>query len=258
MKYIIINADDFGMSKGTNEGIIECFKNGILTSASLMTDGFGYDDAVDKIKKYLDSKSGVHLNISAYLKTSKILNVHFLADYFKENILKIKNQGISITHIDFHKHLILVPTVFYAFNNLNNFHKINYYRISFEKLLFKKIKSYKNINSKNLVLSILSQFGFIYKILLNSKINFTGMVETGDWTIEKLLFLFENLPDGITEIMFHPGYVDDDLLRFDGKARLKLSREDEIKILTSSEIKNYINKNRNIKLIGWHHLNLRG
>lgn len=35
-KYLIVNADDFGLSPGVNRGIIECIEHGILTSASLM------------------------------------------------------------------------------------------------------------------------------------------------------------------------------------------------------------------------------
>src|SRR6266567_8340349 len=35
-RYLIINADDFGLSAGVNRGIIECAERGVLTSASLM------------------------------------------------------------------------------------------------------------------------------------------------------------------------------------------------------------------------------
>jgi predicted glycoside hydrolase/deacetylase ChbG (UPF0249 family) len=35
-KYLIVNADDFGLSSGVNRGIIECAERGVLTSASLM------------------------------------------------------------------------------------------------------------------------------------------------------------------------------------------------------------------------------
>ena len=35
-RFLIVNADDFGMSPGINEGIVRCHRAGIVTSASLM------------------------------------------------------------------------------------------------------------------------------------------------------------------------------------------------------------------------------
>jgi chitin disaccharide deacetylase len=35
-RYLIVNADDFGLSEGVNRGILECAERGILTSTSLM------------------------------------------------------------------------------------------------------------------------------------------------------------------------------------------------------------------------------
>jgi len=36
MKYLIVNADDFGAGRGINRGIVEAHRNGIVTSTSLM------------------------------------------------------------------------------------------------------------------------------------------------------------------------------------------------------------------------------
>ena len=36
MKKLILNADDFGLTRGVNEGIIRAHREGILTSATLM------------------------------------------------------------------------------------------------------------------------------------------------------------------------------------------------------------------------------
>src|SRR5262245_58421917 len=38
MKYLIVNGDDFGLSRGVNRGITEAHRLGILTSTSLMVD----------------------------------------------------------------------------------------------------------------------------------------------------------------------------------------------------------------------------
>ena len=36
MKYLIVNADDFGISPEVTKGIIEAFKNGIVTDTSIL------------------------------------------------------------------------------------------------------------------------------------------------------------------------------------------------------------------------------
>ena len=38
-KRLIVSADDFGLTVKVNEGIIEAYRNGIVTSASLMVNG---------------------------------------------------------------------------------------------------------------------------------------------------------------------------------------------------------------------------
>jgi len=45
MKRLIVNADDFGAGRGINRGIVEAHSEGILTSASLMVDMPGSEEA---------------------------------------------------------------------------------------------------------------------------------------------------------------------------------------------------------------------
>ncbi|MCB6144124.1 ChbG/HpnK family deacetylase, partial [Lachnospira pectinoschiza] len=46
MKKIIINADDFGYSSGVNQGIIKAFREGVLSSTTLMANMPGCDEAI--------------------------------------------------------------------------------------------------------------------------------------------------------------------------------------------------------------------
>ena len=43
---LIVNADDFGLSKGQNYGIIEAYRNGIVTSTTALVNGRAIDHAV--------------------------------------------------------------------------------------------------------------------------------------------------------------------------------------------------------------------
>jgi predicted glycoside hydrolase/deacetylase ChbG (UPF0249 family) len=45
MKRLIVNADDFGAGRGIDRGVVEAHRDGILTSASLMVDMSGSEEA---------------------------------------------------------------------------------------------------------------------------------------------------------------------------------------------------------------------
>lgn len=52
MKYLIINADDFGYSKPRDDGIIQCFRQGGISSASLMVNGVSAESGVALAKQH--------------------------------------------------------------------------------------------------------------------------------------------------------------------------------------------------------------
>lgn len=61
---IIINADDFGYSECISKGIIESYKNGIVTSTTIM---MNMPFAEESLKLYKEEKGlllGVHLNLT--------------------------------------------------------------------------------------------------------------------------------------------------------------------------------------------------
>ncbi len=50
-RQLIVNADDFGASEEVNEAIIRAYKEGVLTSASLMVTGDAFEQAVRLAKE---------------------------------------------------------------------------------------------------------------------------------------------------------------------------------------------------------------
>ncbi len=48
---LIINADDFGMTKSINYGIIDAFKDGTISSTSMMMNMPGVDHAISLMKE---------------------------------------------------------------------------------------------------------------------------------------------------------------------------------------------------------------
>jgi chitin disaccharide deacetylase len=61
MKQLILNADDFGLTRGVNEGIIRAHREGVLTSTTLMAGGAAFEDAVERAKANPGLGVGCHL-----------------------------------------------------------------------------------------------------------------------------------------------------------------------------------------------------
>lgn len=131
MSLLIINADDFGYSRGINLGIIEAYQKGILTSTTMMANMPGFEHGVELAKKNPDFGIGVHLSLTCgkpVLHDVPSLTdnglFHHISFYEKDfsidtdelyrewdaQIQKISENGIEPTHLDTHHHMnILSP-----------------------------------------------------------------------------------------------------------------------------------------------------
>ena len=120
---LLINADDFGFSKGVNYAIYECFKQGTITSTSMMVNMPAFEDAIELMKQHPNLfHVGLHLVTS--VQKSVVPGLKTLTDengYFYHNEEKIANcdidemrreyqaqmdkflaTGFKPTHIDWH------------------------------------------------------------------------------------------------------------------------------------------------------------
>lgn len=61
VRTFIVTADDFGLSPAINSGIVEAHTSGIVTAASLMATGEAFEDAVDRARATPSLEIGVHL-----------------------------------------------------------------------------------------------------------------------------------------------------------------------------------------------------
>src|SRR5262245_54457274 len=60
---LIVNADDFGRSHSINEAVIRAHREGILTTASLMVNEPGCDEAVALAREHPKLGVGLHLTL---------------------------------------------------------------------------------------------------------------------------------------------------------------------------------------------------
>lgn len=63
-KLLIINADDFGLNDAANEGIVQCFLAGSVTSTTLMVNAPATGRAVVLAKRYAGLGVGLHFNLT--------------------------------------------------------------------------------------------------------------------------------------------------------------------------------------------------
>lgn len=123
MKKLIVNADDFGFNENINRGIVEAYKNGIVTTTSMMVTKEGFEDAVRLSRENSGLEIGVHLDLDNFFNIDHVsgvlldrnVDVSKLKDIENEIIRQIeifKCNNIPITHLSSHHNVHLVEKVF--------------------------------------------------------------------------------------------------------------------------------------------------
>jgi predicted glycoside hydrolase/deacetylase ChbG (UPF0249 family) len=192
---IIINADDFGMSKEINEGILFAHKQGLITSASIMA-GPEKNHAIELAKKH-KLPCGVHLygGEKAHLIFIKsLISRKFrnnLRDRFENQILDLKKE-IEIKHLDSHKHIHMFPPIFDIVSALAKKHNLRL-RLS-----------------KKIDISLFNRLGIILFYPRNkkkAKKENIEIINSYGTSHKKLNKLINNVKDG--EIIVHPGIINE-------------------------------------------------
>jgi len=133
MTKLIINSDDFGYSRGMNYAILDTHQLGVLTSATLMPNMFGFEQAVEMAKqcpklgvgihlvltcqkpllnthKHLTREDGIFYHVSEYSAGKIELTPEWASEVEAEweaQIQKVLACGIKPTHFDSHHHMHL-------------------------------------------------------------------------------------------------------------------------------------------------------
>jgi len=86
---------------------------------------------------------------------------------------------------------------------------------------------------------------------LNTPERFYGITQTGFLDLRGFADMVRSLPDGISELMCHPGYVDAELTRT--PTRLGVQRERELELLTGPEVRRLL-ENAGVELVSYRDL----
>lgn len=274
-KKLIIAADDFGLTRGVNEGMVRAYQEGVVTSLNLLPSGEAFEDALSLAKDIGLKEAGAHLAltetspVAEAAKVRSLINdeggfskghLDFLAKYFSGNIaedeiyIEWKSQlekaistGIKITNLSSHEHLHMVPKLLSILIKLAKEHDVPAIRYPHSDsssrgfgvgLLVKKTAL--ACLEGNMGTSLRAS-GIIYPE------HFLGFFDSGHITEDVLLDMFGRLKDGTTELVCHPGFLDKRVL---DKYTFHKNSEAELFALTSRRVKKEADENK-VELIGY-------
>lgn len=231
MKKIIINADDFGYSKETNEAIKLGYETGIITSTSLIANLDGFENAVREVLPQIPQINvGFHFNI---IEGKSLTNQPMLCDkngFFNNNyfqlMLKSQNkeflnqveiefkaqiekilQHCKISHIDSHVHTGSIPNIHKLITKLTKEYNIKHIRTPYEKPYIVLNKSFNIQFLINILKNILlNTFSLINKKEINTNNYFIGVLYTGMMNEQTIISGLKRIKkeNSLTEIIFHP------------------------------------------------------
>jgi hopanoid biosynthesis associated protein HpnK len=287
VKNLIVNADDLGWTEGVNRGIAEAHRNGIVTSSSLLANGSAFASAVELVRAMPGLGVGVHLNLSegepvaARQQLKSLVNEAGMLAGGPESLLlrlarrglardeveqewdaqirKVRGAGIQPTHLDGHKHVHMLPGLFEIALRLAKRHGIGAVRVALESSNLRAALSTggdhrasvvmkQGVQARGLKLLARDARGQAERMGIVTADYFCGIAQTGEMTREGVTRLLKSLPEGTTELMCHPGYVDAELGQ--SATRLQASRRAEVEILTDTGIRNLV-ASQGIRLIDY-------
>ena len=283
---LIVNADDLGWTAGVNRGIAEAHRNGIVTSASLLANGEAFAEAAKLAREARGLGVGVHLNLNDGPPVAPRKSVASLVNNSGEfaggpdgllvkiathgismrevelewnaQISKVCDAGIDPTHLDGHKHVHMLPGLFEIALRLAKRHSIGAIRVSHEASSLRAALSTgerraavvlkQGVQARGLKLMARDARQQAERAGVSTADYFCGIAQTGELTREGVARLLHSLPEGTTELMCHPGYADEALRKT--STRLQGSRQQEVEILTDTEIRNLV-ASQGIRLIDY-------
>lgn len=288
MKALILNADDFGLTLGVNEGVIRAHREGILTSATLMANGEAFEDAVRRARENPSLGVGVHLvlvggrpvappgevaslvdendempsSLASFVAkvTAGLIRDEHIERELTAQIRKVRVSGIEPTHLDSHKHTHAHPRVMESVARVARQCGVTRIRKPFEALR----DSWRSANVQSVSGAIqlmgataaqisVPRFDAVSRRYgLRSPDHFLGLALTGQVSSAALCRLIDTLPHGTTEIMLHPGICDSDLQATG--SRLQAQRETELDALLTPGLESVLAE-REIRLISYRELN---
>ncbi len=240
MKRLIINADDSNLTWGVSRGIMEAFREGIVTSTTVMVNLPGLEETVDIIGDNPDLDVGLHVNLTfgrPILPQSAVPSLVDARGNFvrgAENLLqkagvedirkevhaqfgRARELGLRVSHLDSHHHV-------------HRNHKI--LGVLADLALREKI-AVRAVNEE--------MREALAKLNVPTTDHFTeDLYGMENANLERFTSIIGDLREGLTEFCCHPGRVDE-VLKI--SSSYVMAREEELSVLTSPEAVRILREN---------------
>ncbi len=286
MRRLIINADDFGLTQGVNRAIVAAHRHGMVTSSTLMANGQAFDDAVERAKsesrlsigchvvlvdgipvgggqastlgakKFPDGRFYQSLNSFALRAVGGRIDADEIEAEVAAQIRKLQGAGIAVSHLDTHKHTHIFPQVLRPLLRAARACGVRALRNPFGPVRLSILAKYPGLWKRYSQVAVLNRLGGRFRKSVAEAGMLTtdgtvGIVATG--AMDRYLFgnIMDSLPEGTWELVCHPGYNDADLASI--RTRLRESREEELKLLTSPEAREILGRS-GVQLISYRDL----
>lgn len=247
-KQVIFNADDFGLTRGVNRGILKAYSQGVVRSTSLMVNLPDAEDYAKTLKEQANLNTGLHVNLTYGKPVLDAEQVPSLVDdsgiFWRRPASLMEFADFGEIEKEIRAQMELVLKMGMKLTHLDSHHHLHQFAPPVTGLLIELAKRHK--------LAIRSVDDNIREAA-----NAEGIPTTdhfaGDFygekniTIEKLEKIITSIPAGTTEIMCHPGFDDGKL---ENVSSYTHEREKEVDVLTSNGVLQLLQKYQ-VKLIGF-------
>jgi hopanoid biosynthesis associated protein HpnK len=282
VRRLIINADDFGLTAGVNLAIAKSSWCGGITSATIMANAPAFSEAVSLARTMPQLKTGCHvvmidgkavasslpsltdgrgrfhksLSDFAVAAVSKRLAAQEIQREAEAQIRKIQSAGITLTHVDSHKHTHMFPQVLHPVLRAAKACGIRAVRNPFEPIRtwpLGLVAGQPGMWLRTAGVTTFQWFASQFRRAIKeegirSTDGTVGIAATGRLDQKMLVAILGALPEGTWELVCHPGYADADLKA--AGTRLIESRQVELEALTSETTKKALGV-RGIELISY-------
>lgn len=242
---LIVNGDDFGITHACNLAILDCFKNGVLRSTSMMTNMDCCEEAAKLMKENPDLSVGIHLCLTAGKPLTDVPSLIKEDGSFDKAILGNQNP-VSLNEIE--KELEAQIDRFIELtgklpDHINSHHGIEQIKGA-DQILIKLSEKYdrplrKFMNDPEHNYGSFIQADLPFVSFHPGKSPNDGYLP--EQMVKTLNDFLKNHPEcEYCELALHPGYVDADLMDL---SSLNTGRVYVARVLCSDEIKNWVNQN---------------